>query len=129
MATPCLLIYLVSSGQPTHFKERHFKGLINDFKFSPECRRRPIQYFNERTCAHQKTIFRPAKRPARHRIVIDIMKDRSATLMAKQKSEGTLQMRRTTSQRPTLETERMVAGPGAIPIRPTPPKGTHCGWP
>ena len=99
------------------FKERHFKGLINDFKFSPEAAGGRFNILTNGPVRIRKPFFVPPKGRLGHRIVIDIMKDRSATLMAKQKSEGTLQMRRTTSpaQPPPLETDRMVAGPGAIP--------------
>ena len=45
-----------------NFKGRHFKGLITDFKFSPEAAGGRLSILNGRTCAHQKTIFRRSKR-------------------------------------------------------------------
>ena len=105
------------------FKGRHFIGLINDFKFSPEAAGGRFNILTNGPVRIRKPFFVPPKGRLGHRIVIDIMKDRSPTLTAKQQFEDTRQMQRKTSPAPktTLETDRMVAGPGAIPRSAPPP--------
>ena len=104
------------------FKGRHFKGLINDFKFSPEAAGGRLNILTNGPVRIRKPFFVPPKGRLGHRIVIDIMKDRSPTLMVKQQSEGTQQMQRMPrrASQTTLETDRMVAGPGAM-SRSAPP--------
>ena len=81
-----------------NFKGRHFKGLITDFKFSPEAAGGRLSILTNGPVRIRKPFFVAPKGRLGHRIVIDIMKDRSPTLMVNQQSEGTQQMQRASSQ-------------------------------
>ena len=105
-----------------NFKGRHFKGLITDFKFSPEASGGRFNILVNGPVRIRKPFFIAPKGRLGHRIVIDIMRDRSPTLMVRQKSEGTRQIQRASTWAPQtiLDTDRMVAGPGAM-SRSAPP--------
>ena len=100
-----------------NFKGRHFKGLITDFKFSPEAAGGRLSILTDGPVRIRKPFFVAPKGRLGHRIVIDIMKDRSPTLMVNRQSEGIHQIQQASNSAPqtTLETHRMVAGPGAMP--------------
>lgn len=99
------------------FKERHFKGLITDFRFSPEAEGGRFNILTNGPVRIKKPFFVGPKGRLGHRIVIDIMKDRKPALMARQQPEGIRHMQRASSPnaQPTFEPHRMVAGPGAMP--------------
>ena len=104
------------------FKERHFRGLITDFRFSLDAEGGRFNILTNGPVRIRKPFFVGPKGRLGHRIVIDIMRDRSPASMASQQLEGIRQEQKASSQaaQPTFETHRMVAGPGAMP-RSTPP--------
>ena len=63
------------------FKGRHFKGLVNDFKFSPEAAGGRLNILTNGPVRIRKPFFVPPKGQLGHRIVIDIMKNLPPTLM------------------------------------------------
>ena len=104
------------------FKGRHFKGLITDFKFSPEANGGRFNILTNAPVRIRKPFFLGPNSRLGHRVVIDIIKDQSPTLMVRQQPEGTQQRQRASSPVPrtTLETQMMVAGPGAMPRSASP---------
>ena len=101
---------------------RHFKGLITDFKFSPEANGGRLNILTNAPVRIRKPFFLGPNSRLGHRVVIDIIKDQSPTLMVRQQPEGTQQRQRASSPVPrtTLETQMMVAGPGAMPRSASP---------
>ena len=106
------------------FTGRHYKGLVNDFRFSPNAEGGRLNVLTNSPVRIKRPFFVGPKGRLGHRIVIDMMRDRSSLPIAAHQPLRTTHLKRVSSSAPqtSFKISEMVAGPGAMPHSEAPPE-------
>jgi len=107
----------------TQFEGRHFKGLITDFRFSPEAGGGRFNILADGPVRIKKPFFvRPSGKQG-HRIVIDLVRDIAPPAATAHDGSPLLHRVSQAPNRPSdIQPDQMVAGPGAVPHSEEPPQ-------
>ena len=104
------------------FEGRHFKGLVTDFRFSPEAGGGRFNILADGPVRIKKPYFVPPGGKQGHRIVIDLVRDISPNPIASAAPEPLLHRVSQTGGQSQFNPNQMVAGPGAGNSTEEPPE-------